>query len=223
MKPIAIFTGWQGNQASFAVQKLISQHFRMAHARFYDFGDTEDWQTLARIEPDYLFSFGPLIVREPLLSAVKMAAINFHTAPPAYPGRGGCSYALYNQDKEYGVTAHLMTDKIDDGPIMDVLRFPIPQGCTAGHLHNLAMAKIPVLAEQVIGQINSTIGLKPCPDEQWGGPAKTQDDLLDFMKLTTNTSEAVLRRKLDALRYPGKKGPYLMYRGMKFWYIEGES
>lgn len=54
-----------------------------------------------------------------------MAAINFHPAPPEYPGSGCINFALYDNAQEYGVTAHLMNEKIDNGRILEVRRFPI--------------------------------------------------------------------------------------------------
>jgi len=52
-------------------------------------------------------------------------AVNFHPAPPAYPGVGAASLALYDMCKTYGVTAHRMTDKYDAGQILRVRSFSI--------------------------------------------------------------------------------------------------
>ena len=58
-----------------------------------------------------------------LLKEAKLGAINFHPAPPSYPGVGGVNFALYKGDKEYGVTVHHMALKVDSGNIIAVKRF----------------------------------------------------------------------------------------------------
>ena len=52
-------------------------------------------------------------------------AINFHPAPPEYPGVGSASLALYDKRTEHGVTAHLMDAEYDHGSILWVRRFKI--------------------------------------------------------------------------------------------------
>ena len=52
-------------------------------------------------------------------------AINFHPGPPDYPGSGMINWALYDQCESFGVTAHLMNEKVDNGKILKVKRFKI--------------------------------------------------------------------------------------------------
>jgi hypothetical protein len=74
---------------------------------------------------DLLISYlNPVIVPGPILRTVRMAAINIHPAPPEWPGVGCVCYALYEGDRNFGVTAHIMTERVDQGPIIRVLRFP---------------------------------------------------------------------------------------------------
>jgi methionyl-tRNA formyltransferase len=51
--------------------------------------------------------------------------INFHPAPPKYPGRGGYDLALMNKDELYGVTCHHMNPTPDTGKIISTRYFPI--------------------------------------------------------------------------------------------------
>ena len=67
----------------------------------------------------------PIKVPAKLIKNANKIAINFHPGPPEYPGIGCTNYAIYNEDKNYGVTCHIMTDKIDDGLILSVNRFKI--------------------------------------------------------------------------------------------------
>ncbi|MDC1239967.1 formyltransferase family protein [Litorivicinus sp.] len=93
-------------------------------------------------EGDYIFCFRSLyILPDKLLKKSKIAAINFHPAPPEYPGSGCINFALYEGEKIYGVTAHLMNEKVDNGQILEVRRFPV------GSLDNLSMVLDRTLSE----------------------------------------------------------------------------
>ena len=56
-----------------------------------------------------------IIIKKNLINNCKIAAINFHPGPPEYRGIGCLNFALYNNEKFYGCTSHIMNEKIDDG------------------------------------------------------------------------------------------------------------
>ncbi len=55
----------------------------------------------------------------------KFPPINFHPGPPNFRGFGCANFALYNKSKFYGITTHLINEKIDSGRIIDVKYFKI--------------------------------------------------------------------------------------------------
>ena len=75
---------------------------------------------------DYIFCFRSFyILRKNILKRVNFAAINFHPGPPEYRGMGCVNYALYDEVKKYGCTAHIMGKHIDLGTIINVKRFAV--------------------------------------------------------------------------------------------------
>jgi len=75
---------------------------------------------------DILIAFRSyFIFKKKFLNKVKLLSLNFHPGPPRYRGFGCANYTLFNHDKNYGVSAHLMDDKIDHGKILDVEKFLI--------------------------------------------------------------------------------------------------
>jgi natural product biosynthesis luciferase-like monooxygenase protein len=82
---------------------------------------------------DYLFSVAHLSLLPPsVLALPRRGAINFHDGPlPDYAGLNVTSWALLNQEREHGVTWHVMTSGIDDGDVLKQVRFPIAAGETA--------------------------------------------------------------------------------------------
>jgi len=105
-------------------------------------------------EGDYIFSFRSLCkVPKSLLDRASEAAINFHPGPPEYPGGGCTNHALLNHERTYGVTAHIMNEKIDDGNILKVARFPVYVGDNITSLLGRTHLKLLDLALDIIDQI----------------------------------------------------------------------
>ncbi|MCK5346414.1 MAG: hypothetical protein KAR20_23550, partial [Candidatus Heimdallarchaeota archaeon] len=68
------------------------------------------------IESDLVLSYlSPWIVPKHILEKTTKWNINFHPGPPEYPGIGCFNFALYDEANEYGVTAHIMEEKVDSG------------------------------------------------------------------------------------------------------------
>ena len=61
-------------------------------------------------------------------------AFNIHPAPPDKRGAGVYVPSLVNGEKEYAVTVHILNSHVDDGAILFVKRFPIPEGFTRTQL-----------------------------------------------------------------------------------------
>ena len=64
-------------------------------------------------------------------------AFNIHPAPPDKRGAGVYVPSLVNKEKEYAVTVHILNGQVDDGAILFVKRFPIPEGFTRTQLYEL--------------------------------------------------------------------------------------
>ncbi len=75
--------------------------------------------------PDLILLFRhKSILKNDLIQKAKIACINFHPSPPSYRGMGGVNYAIYNEDKYFGCTCHLIENqKIDSGKIIHVKKF----------------------------------------------------------------------------------------------------
>ena len=103
---------------------------------------------LAALDPDLLerarlIAFvTPEIVSSSVLAKLGYGAINFHPGPPDYPGWAPSHFALYERATEFGATVHVMVERVDAGPIVDVARFPIPSGISVLGLEGLAYAHL---------------------------------------------------------------------------------
>jgi len=119
---------------------------------------------------DYVISYlSPWIIPEELLKRARCAAINFHPGPPEYPGIGCTNFAIYEGVAAFGVTCHHMASKVDTGPIIRVLRFPVYPTDTVLSLTQKCYGYIAYLFYEIADLI---VGGKSLPesDERWSRP-----------------------------------------------------
>lgn len=76
--------------------------------------------TLASLTPDLFIAAGYMFLLKPqLLSVPRIAAINFHASLlPAYRGKHPVFWALRNEERWAGLTAHVMDRRFDTGDIL---------------------------------------------------------------------------------------------------------
>lgn len=84
-------------------------------------------------EFDYLISaVNSKILTQKDLELARKMSINFHNAPlPKYAGIHAISWAIVNEEKQYGVTWHEMTSQVDGGDILEQSIFPVDKNETA--------------------------------------------------------------------------------------------
>lgn len=173
--------------------------------------------TLMQKSPvDYLFNFlSPVIVPDIILKRVKKAAINFHPAPPKWPGVGSASYALFENDQTFGATAHLMREEVDSGNIIKITRFPILPSDTAGSLFDRSLIYTLMLFYDVLHQTSKTKQVAPS-SQQWERKPRTRAGFEKWMMVSADDSENTIRRKIKALKSKKFPGPYIEIAGHLF-------
>lgn len=165
---------------------------------------------------DFILNFlSPVVVAEPVLKAARVAAINFHPAPPRWPGVGSASFALYEGDKEFGATAHLMAAKVDSGPILRTISFPILRDDDCELLWSRALHHTLTLFYDVAFGLAMTGSVVPS-GQKWERPAITRKQFDQWMEIPPGTAVAEIRRKVRALRHPRFPGPFMDVGGVRF-------
>ena len=98
---------------------------------------------------NYLF-----IVETDLLSVACDYAINFHgSLLPKYRGRTPHVWAIINGEKETGVTAHLMSEGVDDGKIVKQVPVLVEDNDTGFSILQKFISLYPSLIEEVLNDI----------------------------------------------------------------------
>lgn len=74
----------------------------------------------------------PKIIKEPYLSSPKFGFINFHPGPlPKYKGPNEYEMAIENKEINWGVSAHYMNEKIDDGELIKIMKIELHEPPTS--------------------------------------------------------------------------------------------
>jgi len=110
----------------------------------------------------------PEIVPASILVRLGYGAFNFHPGPPAYPGWAPSHFALYDQAKEFGATAHVMVEQVDAGPIIDAELFPIPPDISVLGLEGLAYAHLALLFWRLAKSLATDPVPPPTRPIKWG-------------------------------------------------------
>lgn len=204
-----------------AVKEFVLLNFPTATVisakRGESFPNLENW------EGEYIISYlCPWVIPGWLLKRAKKASINFHPGPPEYPGIGCTNFALYNDEKVYGVTCHHMASKVDSGPIIAVKRFPILSTDTVYSLTQRAYAYLAVLFYEIVFMI---INGEPLPQssERWARRPYKRSELEALCQLTPEMSAEEIQKRVRATTFPGMPGAYIILGGLKFRYVADDK
>lgn len=196
-------------------QEFTKQHFSEVHVIEGDVGEK-----LPEINEEYgyMISFlSPWIIPASILAKAKYA-INFHPALPTYPGIGCYNFAIYNKEKEYGVTCHHMLPKVDRGKIIQVLRFPMYETDTISILKNRTMDYLLRSYFEFIQYIKKNPE-PPQSNEQWQREPYKRKDLQALCRLSPDMSEEEIDLRIKSTYFPGAAdSPYIELHGKKFVY-----
>ena len=200
-----LFFGRKNCEASTkALNHLIGLGFNVASIFSRGHGDSLP-ENVGQWSGNYIFCFrSTFILPKNIIDKAKIAAINFHPGSPEYPGSGCLNYALYENSNIYGVTAHLITEKIDDGDIIECRRFPIYESDTVRTLLDRTHVNLLDLFFDVIsgiainGKYFIDNSLKNSTNEKWSGLKRKIKDLNNLSIVDKNISENELKKLIRA-------------------------
>jgi len=150
---------------------------------------------------DYIFSYlSQWIIPQEILENASIAALNWHPGPPSYPGIGCTNFAIYNEEKQFGITCHHMNPKVDTGLIVDVKYFPIIENETVLSLTYKSYATIFNSFVEIINLIKENRVL-PSSSEKWQRKPYKRKQLNDLCKLSLDMSKEEIEKRIKATKY----------------------
>jgi hypothetical protein len=143
-----------------------------------------------------LISFGSgVIVPADMLARFAKPAYNVHAASPDFPGRDPHHHAIYRGAMTYGATLHIMTARVDDGPIVGLETFLVTADATPASLLAQANDAGMRLIERFGPRLLEAEPLPALPDAKWGSAKTRRADFQNLCRLTPLiASDEVVRR-----------------------------
>lgn len=107
------------------------------------------------ISCDVILSVGFMnIFPAKIISLPKIACINAHAgALPRYRGRYPLNWAIYNGEKEFGITVHGVDEGVDSGPILLQKLFPIREVDVAEDVYGKMVKNMPSVVHEALVDI----------------------------------------------------------------------
>ena len=139
-----------------------------------------------------------VIVPAEVLEAVDGPAYNFHPGPPTYPGAHAASFAIYDDAKRFGVTAHEMEAKVDSGRIVAVKWFDIVEDLRFPELEIKAYRALVELFRELAPQLAGASTPLPRADETCSGHQTTSAEFDQMREIDETMSEAEIKRRFRA-------------------------
>ena len=178
--------------------------------------DVSDW------EGEYILCLRSYyILPYKLIKKASIAAINFHPAPPEYPGSGSFAWALFDESPHYGITAHFINKKIDNGQIIECRRFPILPEYNLMTLSSITQKKVYEMFVDFANGIvlegiqfidkKTNISIK----EKWRGTARKIKEIDKLQHIDFDCDEKSLKKIIRATYTPSFP-PYIILHGYKF-------
>lgn len=219
---VILFMGRANCSYSKKVETLLKkQSNKLYYFESNNVGEKID-DDLLKINYDYIFCFRSYyILKKKLLKRVNNFAINFHPGPPEYRGTGCVNYAVYENSKFYGSTAHIIDEKIDNGKIIEVKKFKIKKNNTISEILNKTYE---VMSNQAISIINKIKSDSTYLEKQilknknikWSKKIKKLKELNKFYQIDINLSKKDFLNKIRATNTPKFK-PYVKIYGKNFF------
>ncbi len=120
---------------------------------------------LRALKPDIIAVVAFRILPPNIFSLPRLGAFNIHgSLLPKYRGAAPINWAIINGERETGVTSFLLAESVDTGSMLGRRVIPIPDGTTAGELHDALMPLAAELAVETCQRLASGTA-KPKPQD----------------------------------------------------------
>ena len=151
-----------------------------------------------------------------ILKKTKKFNINFHPGPPKYPGVGCFNFAIFNGDKYYGCTAHIMKKKVDSGNIIDLKKFKISKNETVKSLSLKTYKQMFIQFKKIIKKIRkNNITFKKL---KWSKTNFKRKDLNNLSTIKIKVKNKEIDKFIRSTYFSGYQFPVIKLNNHTFVY-----
>jgi len=125
----------------------------------------EFFEHLSALNPDIIAVVAFRILPPTVYRLARLGAFNVHgSLLPKYRGAAPINWTIINGERETGVTSFLLDDNVDTGAVLGRRIIAVPDGMTAGELHDALMPLAAELAVETC-QMLATGSVTPLPQD----------------------------------------------------------
>lgn len=214
IKKNILFFGRYGDNKSLQILKLLNRSYKNVKVCWSKFKKQKIPNEIYSYKNDCVISYRSyFILNKKILSNTKHA-INFHPGPPEFRGIGCANFAIYKGVKKYGVTCHIINNKIDDGKIIKTKFFDIEKNITLENLLNKTHLEMFKLAKSVINKIHDekflSNSIKKSKKYKWSKKYYSQNELENLYKINLDFSKNEMNKVLRSTIFKNFY-PYLIF------------
>lgn len=195
-----LFIGKEGDKNCLEAAEFVKLHFKNITIVTGKRGDKFP-EEVKKWKGDLVISYlSQWIIPGNVLQNARIASLNFHPGSPEYPGIGCTNFAIYNEEKIFGVTCHHMATKVDTGNIISVKRFPVFENDTVYSITRRCYSAIRELFYEIFYLIMQNKPL-PVSEERWQRKPFLRKELNELCRLTPDMNSKEIERRIKATHY----------------------
>ena len=214
IKKKVLFFGRFRDRKSFQLYIILKKNFENVRVCWSKFKKQKIPKHIFSYKNDFIISYRSyFILNKKILTNTKYA-INFHPGPPSFRGIGCANFAIYQNIKKYGVTCHLINNKIDNGKIIKKKFFNIKKNINLEELLKRTHSEMFVLAKSMLKRAHNKKflldNIKKSKKFSWSRNYYNQSDLEKLYRISLDFSKDEVDKVLRATIYK-KFFPYLLF------------
>jgi len=161
-----------------------------------------------------------VIIPKQFLELFDGNAYNFHSAPPEYPGRDVHHFAVYDGAQVFGATLHIMSEKVDAGPILRVRRCRVAPDDSPQAVAKKGLESAYEIFLETFEEILKGGSLGELQSENWEKkPKGTRNKMLQMCRLTSELTSEEVSRRIKSFDHPEYTNLFVELHGFKFFYM----
>lgn len=188
--------------SDFAPLGDFAEDHAIPHLPITDINSSEAQDFARRIDADYLFVLGwSQLIAPPMLECFRGGVVGSHPTPlPFGKGRAPVPWTILENRRRSAVTLFQMTPRVDEGQIVSMRWFDVPERAYAIDVYRLVAENLRDSFVQLVGRLDGT-GLPESPDSglapSFYARRTAADGWIDF-----STSADAIDRLVRAVSYP---------------------
>lgn len=177
------------------------------------FKDENFLNQLKSLEPDIIIVVAFRILPPEVYTMPKIGCFNIHgSLLPKYRGAAPINWSIVGGEKLTGLTSFLLQEKVDTGDILLQRVIPVPDGTTAGDLHDLLM---PVSADLATDTVELLLkGNYKLLTQNDGEATPAPKIFTETVKIDWSANAETVRNRIQG--FSPVPGAWTMWNGKKF-------